>query len=128
MSDLFDSLADSTRRDILTLLRSRHNTTGEMSVGELVEALGITQPTVSKHLKVLRESGIVLVREEGQHRYYRVDENPLRELSAWIGGDSAALPGGVTPFVDLEIAGRATGSLVKDVLEFIEGLRSKLFR
>ena len=65
MSDVFDVLADSTRRDIVDLLRSG----SELSVGQLVESLGITQPTVSKHLKVLREAGVVVAREEGQHRY-----------------------------------------------------------
>jgi ArsR family transcriptional regulator len=57
-----------------------------MSVGELVDALGITQPTVSKHLKVLREAGVVRVREDGQHRFYRLDKTPLVSLGGWLAG------------------------------------------
>jgi DNA-binding transcriptional ArsR family regulator len=74
MADIFDVLADGTRRELLSLLRRRG---GEVSVTELVAELGISQPTVSKHLKVLREAGLVEVREEGQHRYYRLDTVPL---------------------------------------------------
>ena len=59
--------------------------TGESrSVSELVTELGISQPTVSKHLKVLRDHGLVAVREEGQHRYYRLDPAPLGELATWL--------------------------------------------
>jgi ArsR family transcriptional regulator len=128
MTDLFDSLADSTRRDIVSLLRHSANQRGEMSVGELVEALGITQPTVSKHLKVLRDVGIVLVREEGQHRYYRLDEKPLAEVGAWVSGASRSSLGPADPFVDLEYLGRATASLVSDVALRVESTWSKLFR
>lgn len=87
MADIFDVLADGTRRELLThLLRhagSRHDR-GEVAVSELVSELGISQPTVSKHLKVLRDHGLVTVREEGQHRYYRLDPAPLDELRAWL--------------------------------------------
>ena len=55
-----------------------------MSVSELVTELGISQPTVSKHLKVLRDHGLVTVREEGQHRYYRLDPAPLDEFEEWL--------------------------------------------
>lgn len=81
MSDIFDVIADGTRRDLLRNLLLRG---GEVSVGELVAELGISQPTVSKHLKVLRDHDLVAVREEGQHRYYRLDAAPLEELEAWL--------------------------------------------
>jgi DNA-binding transcriptional ArsR family regulator len=81
MADIFDVLADGTRRDLLSRLERR---AGEVSVGELVTELGISQPTVSKHLKVLREAGLVVVRDEGQHRYYRLDRAPFGELERWL--------------------------------------------
>jgi len=81
VSDIFDVLADGTRRELLRTLRDR---AGEVSVSELVTDLGISQPTVSKHLKVLRDHGLVAVREEGQHRYYRLDAGPLAEVEAWL--------------------------------------------
>ncbi|AWB94505.1 transcriptional regulator [Agromyces badenianii] len=88
MADIFDVVADSTRRDILAVLLERENSVpssgGEISVSEIVTALGASQPTVSKHLKVLRESGLVAVREEGQHRYYRLDRTPLETLEDWL--------------------------------------------
>jgi len=88
MADIFDVLADGTRRELLQRLQHR---AAEVSVSELVTQLGISQPTVSKHLKVLRDHGLVTVREEGQHRYYRLDTAPLGELEDWLapflGGD-----------------------------------------
>jgi ArsR family transcriptional regulator len=88
MADIFDVVADPTRRDILGVLLDRESSVpesgGEISVGEIVTALGVSQPTVSKHLKVLRESGLVGVREEGQHRYYRLDRAPLERLEDWL--------------------------------------------
>lgn len=81
MADIFDVLADGTRRELLSRLQRRG---GEASVSELVSELGISQPTVSKHLKVLREHGLVAVRDEGQHRYYRLDPAPFAELEAWL--------------------------------------------
>ena len=88
MADIFDVVADPTRRDILGVLLDRETSIpesgGEISVGEIVTALGVSQPTVSKHLKVLRESGLVAVREEGQHRYYRLDRAPLERLEDWL--------------------------------------------
>ena len=92
MTDPFDVLADSTRRDIVDLLRAPSPKPLEMSVGELVDALGITQPTVSKHLKVLRDSGLVQVREDGQHRYYRFDDAPLGVIRKWVGAQTAPEP------------------------------------
>jgi DNA-binding transcriptional ArsR family regulator len=81
MADIFDVLADGTRRELLIRLQHR---AAEVSVSELVTELGISQPTVSKHLKVLREHGLVAVREEGQHRYYRLDTAPFGELEDWL--------------------------------------------
>jgi len=81
MTDIFDVLADGTRRELLTLLERRAD---EVSVSDLVTELGISQPTVSKHLKVLREHGLVSVREEGQHRYYRLDRAPFAEFELWL--------------------------------------------
>lgn len=88
MADIFDVIADSNRRELLRVLlesqleQGAHS--GEVSVSGLVDALGLTQPTVSKHLKVLRESGLVVVREEGQHRFYRLESAPLEALEDWL--------------------------------------------
>ena len=133
MTDPFDVLADSTRRDIVDLLRAPSPKPLEMSVGELVDALGITQPTVSKHLKVLRDSGLVQVREDGQHRYYRFDDAPLGVIRKWVGAQTAPAPASardhststelrVAPFADLGPLGRATGGLVKDSLALVNRL------
>ena len=88
MADIFDVVADSTRRDILAVLLDRESTRpeshGEISVSEIVSTLGLSQPTVSKHLKVLRESHLVSVREEGQHRYYSLSSAPLDEVDDWL--------------------------------------------
>lgn len=88
MGDIFVVIADPNRRELLRVLlesRLEHGEgKGEVSVSGLVEALGLTQPTVSKHLKVLRDSGLVEVREEGQHRYYRLESTPLEELEDWL--------------------------------------------
>lgn len=84
MGDIFSVVADSTRREILEVLLDRRSKGAEASVSEIVEALGVTQPTVSKHLKVLREAGLATVREEGQHRYYSIDVQPFDELDDWL--------------------------------------------
>jgi DNA-binding transcriptional ArsR family regulator len=88
MADIFDVIADPTRRDILRVLLDRHtdavHSVGEISVSEIVATLELSQPTVSKHLKVLREAGLVSVREEGQHRYYRLDAGPLEAVEDWV--------------------------------------------
>ncbi|GAB2517291.1 hypothetical protein GCM10027064_13670 [Microbacterium petrolearium] len=85
MADIFDVIADGTRRDILQLLlrRSSEGDRGT-SVSEIVAELGVSQPTVSKHLKVLREAELVSVREEGQHRYYSLASAPLEEVDDWL--------------------------------------------
>ena len=75
----FDVLADSSRRRILDLLRRREHT-----VGELVGDLGLSQPGVSKHLRVLRDAGLVDVRQDAQRRWYGLRPEPLAEVDAWI--------------------------------------------
>jgi DNA-binding transcriptional ArsR family regulator len=74
-----EALAQPTRRQILDLLRE-----GERPVGELVERLDMSQPAVSKHLRVLREVGLVGVRADAQRRLYRVRPEPLADLDAWL--------------------------------------------
>ena len=76
---MFDVLTDASRRRILELLRDR-----ERSVGELVDALGLSQPGVSKHLRVLRDAGLVKVRVDAQRRWYELDPRPLAEVDAWL--------------------------------------------
>jgi DNA-binding transcriptional ArsR family regulator len=80
MATTFDALADPTRRHILDLLRDRPR-----SVNELVDLLGTSQPLMSKHLKVLREAGLVTVRQDAQRRWYEIRTEPLAELDAWLG-------------------------------------------
>jgi DNA-binding transcriptional ArsR family regulator len=75
----FEVLAEPTRRDILELLRG-----GERPVGDLVEQLHLSQPAVSKHLRVLKDSGFVHVRADAQRRLYRISSRPLEELDDWL--------------------------------------------
>jgi DNA-binding transcriptional ArsR family regulator len=75
----FAVLAEPTRRDILDLLRD-----GERPVGDLVEQLRLSQPAVSKHLRVLREAGLVDVRPDAQRRLYRIRPEPLAEIDEWL--------------------------------------------
>lgn len=72
-------MAEPSRRRILDLLRER-----ERPVGELVDRLSLSQPGVSKHLRVLREAGLVDVRAEGRHRLYGLRAEPLAEVDAWL--------------------------------------------
>jgi DNA-binding transcriptional ArsR family regulator len=76
---LFDVVAEPHRRRILDELRG-----GDRSVSDLVELLDLAQPTVSKHLRALREAGLVVVRPEAQRRWYRLRPEPLAELDAWL--------------------------------------------
>lgn len=78
-NDSYSALSDPTRRRILSALRN-----GSRPVGELVEELEVSQPTVSKHLKVLRDTGLVATRAEGQKRFYSLEPQPLRDVTAWI--------------------------------------------
>ena len=75
----FEVLAEPTRRRILELLLERSR-----PVGELVDLLGISQPGVSKHLRVLRDGGFVTVRADAQRRFYELRPAPLAELDAWL--------------------------------------------
>jgi DNA-binding transcriptional ArsR family regulator len=95
MADIFTVVADSARRDILRILLERAapagetrgsagDIRGELSVSDIVGQLGLSQPTVSKHLKVLREAGLVTVREDGQHRFYHLEYSPLEEIEDWL--------------------------------------------
>ncbi len=119
MADIFDVIADGTRRDILRLLLDRaavgdHGT----SVSHIVSDLGVSQPTVSKHLKVLREAELVSVREDGQHRYYSLSAAPLDAIDDWLvpflidddaeAAQNAALP--ETAAHAAEVVGRAAAS------------------
>lgn len=72
-------LAEPRRREILDLLLG-----GERAVGELVDRLTLSQPAVSKHLRVLREAGLVDVRQDAQRRWYRLRPQPLAEIDAWL--------------------------------------------
>ena len=85
MTDIFDVIADGTRRDILQLLL-RRTSEGDAgtSVSHIVADLGISQPTVSKHLKVLREADLVSVREDGQRRFYSLAVEPLEAVDDWL--------------------------------------------
>ena len=76
---LFEIVAEPNRRRILDLLIAH-----EQPVGQLVRELSVSQPAVSKHLRVLRDAGLVDVRTEGQRRVYRVRPEPLREIDDWL--------------------------------------------
>lgn len=78
-TDAFNAVAEPRRREILDVLAG-----GELAVGDLVELLGLAQPQVSKHLRVLREVGLVDVRDDGRRRLYRVNAEPLRAVHAWV--------------------------------------------
>jgi DNA-binding transcriptional ArsR family regulator len=75
----FDVVAEPRRRQILDLLRA-----AELPVGELVSALEMSQPAVSKHLRILREAGLVTVRGDAQRRLYSVRPEPLRTIDEWL--------------------------------------------
>jgi DNA-binding transcriptional ArsR family regulator len=79
MMSAFEVVAEPTRRRILDLLLA-----GELSVGELVAVLAISQPAVSRHLRVLRDAGLVISRTDAQRRLYRVSAAPLEELDSWL--------------------------------------------
>jgi DNA-binding transcriptional ArsR family regulator len=90
--DVFAVIAEATRRDILVALRK-----GDKAVGELVQELEASQPTISKHLKVLREADLVSMRAQGQKRYYTLNTKPLAGVASWletfdVGHPAAAAP------------------------------------
>jgi DNA-binding transcriptional ArsR family regulator len=78
-TDVFNAIAEPRRRELLDQLVD-----GERSVNELVELLGLTQPLVSKHLRVLREVGAVRVRDDGRRRLYTVDASALKPIHDWV--------------------------------------------
>lgn len=80
-SDVFNAIAEQQRRDILVLLQA-----GEAPVSELAQELGMTQPGASKHLRVLREVGLVRDRKAGKQRLYGLDARGLRPVHEWVGG------------------------------------------
>lgn len=80
-SSLFQTLADPTRLRIVEAMRG-----GERSVGDLVKAVHIQQSGVSRHLHILLEAGVVMVRPDGQRRLYSLRQEPFRQLDAWLEG------------------------------------------
>jgi DNA-binding transcriptional ArsR family regulator len=126
MDDIFNVLAEPIRREIL--VRLRNAAPGDLSVGDLVTAVAQSQPTVSKHLKVLRDTGLVSVREEGQHRFYRLNPEPLASVEGWVLGmndapaanstksSSAAAAPSILANVDVEGIGRAIGRFAAMVI------------
>src|SRR5688572_21604268 len=78
-ADAFNAVAEPRRRQILDVLAG-----GERPVNDLVERLGLSQPLVSKHLRVLREVGLVGVRDEGRQRIYRLNGQPLKPIHDWV--------------------------------------------
>ena len=81
VEEVFAVIAEGTRRDILASLAREHK-----AVGQLVDELGVSQPTVSKHLRVLREAGVVTMRAQGQKRFYSINTAPLTLVSDWLHG------------------------------------------
>jgi DNA-binding transcriptional ArsR family regulator len=75
----FEAIAEPNRRRLLELLRS-----GEWAAGDLVKATGLSQPGASKHLRLLREAGLVSVRADGQKRLYRLEAGELAALDSWL--------------------------------------------
>lgn len=80
-TDAFAAIAEPRRRQLLDVLAA-----GERSVNDLVAEVGLAQPQVSKHLRVLREVGLVRARDHGRQRLYRVDGRPLRDVHDWLAG------------------------------------------
>jgi DNA-binding transcriptional ArsR family regulator len=77
--DALAALADPTRRELVALLAR-----GEVAAGELADRFAVSRPAISRHLRVLRESGLVRARTEGKRRLYTLDPRPLREIDAWL--------------------------------------------
>ena len=78
-ADAFNAVAEPRRRQILDVLAG-----GERPVNDLVVELGVTQPVISKHLRVLRDVGLVSVRDDGRQRVYRLDGQPLKPIHEWL--------------------------------------------
>jgi len=122
MDDIFSVLAEPVRREIL--VRLRNAAPNDLAVGDLVSTLGLSQPNVSKHLKALRDSGLVSVREDGQRRFYRLNPEPLASVEGWVLGmndrtEAAPLRPAVTPRilkdVDLTAIGRSVGRFAASI-------------
>lgn len=77
-ADVFSAVADPTRRAILDRLRG-----GPVAAGDLASGFEISRPAVSKHLRLLREAGLVQERREGRHRFYELSPDPIREVADW---------------------------------------------
>jgi len=77
--DVFHAIADPTRRAVLDRLR-----TGELSAGDLADGIQLSQPALSKHLRVLRDSGLVTVRVDGRFRYYGLVSSAMQEIAEWV--------------------------------------------
>lgn len=128
MADIFEAIADPTRRQLLETLLSSHliGGTGELTVTELVEKTGFGQPTVSKHLKTLREVGLVSAREDGQKRFYSVTPEPLEEIEDWminflsLGFDAEAEEGDELA-QNLSAAGEKLGSWITERASWLAG-------
>ena len=86
IEQVFSVIAESTRREILDALAQEPK-----AVGQLVDELSVSQPTVSKHLRVLREAGVVTMRAQGQKRFYSINTEPLVLVSEWLDGLGAGL-------------------------------------
>ncbi|MGO4383115.1 ArsR/SmtB family transcription factor [Specibacter sp. RAF43] len=99
IEEVFAVIAEATRRDILEALAE-----DQKAVGQLVDELGVSQPTVSKHLRVLREAGVVTMRAQGQKRFYSINTAPLMLVSEWLdglgAGPGASAAGAATVAVD----------------------------
>lgn len=116
IDDVFAVIAEGTRRQILENLRD-----GDRAVGELVIELQVSQPTVSKHLKVLREAGLVSMRAQGQKRYYSLETAPLGLVRDWLAGfEPADAPVSVGAFEETAQDGRSGARTVADVVAVLE--------
>jgi DNA-binding transcriptional ArsR family regulator/uncharacterized protein YndB with AHSA1/START domain len=104
---IFEALADPTRQRILALLRE-----GERPVGDLVDSLGVAQPSVSKHLARLKAAGLVDLRAEAQRRLYRLTPEPLRELDDWLAPYLKGAAAEHEDRVEVEIGENRHGKLV----------------
>ncbi|MGB3413243.1 MAG: metalloregulator ArsR/SmtB family transcription factor [Microbacteriaceae bacterium] len=116
MVDIFVALSDESRRGILELLLQRYvdesSENGGMNVSELVEHTQLSQPTVSKQLKVLREVGLVSVRSEGQQRFYTLETAPLEAVEDWL-----------IPFLSADFDDTDEDELLEHLYDHAENLR-----
>ncbi len=121
MADIFQVISDPTRREILLALLVEHQNSSEASVSELVERLEVSQPTVSKHLKVLREAELVSVREDGQHRFYSLEPEPLTMVEDFL---MPFLTSGIETEVTVEYVSADGTALDQDGNVIPEGARA----